>query len=71
MVLACAIAAVEIALGLAVAFETDSPAGAVIVLGAAFVYLGAMLLRRPRAAARAAAGGRPLHVPAQPRGHAR
>lgn len=70
MLLACAIAAVEIAVGPAVAFETDSPAGAVIVLGAAFVYLGALLPRRLRARARSSAGGQ-LHVPAQPRGHAR
>jgi zinc transport system permease protein len=72
MLLACAIAAVEIAVGLAVAFETDSPAGAVIVLGAAFVYLGALLLRRLRARARLVAPGAPHpQVLARPRGQAR
>ncbi len=63
MLLAGAIAAVEMTLGLAVAFETDSPAGAVIVLGAAAVYLGALLLRRRRSAHAAAA---PTAITAQP-----
>lgn len=63
MLLAGAIAAVEMTLGLAVAFETDSPAGAVIVLGAAAVYLGALLLRRRRSARAAPA---PAAITAQP-----
>lgn len=63
MLLAGAIAAVEMTLGLAVAFETDSPAGAVIVLGAAAVYLGALLLRRRR---RARAAPAPAAITAQP-----
>ena len=52
MLLAAGIAAVDIVGGLAVAYETDSPAGAVIVLGAATVYLLALsaqgLRRRKR-----------------------
>lgn len=42
MVWAGAIAAFEIVLGLAVAYETDAPAGAIIVLGSAAVYLLAL-----------------------------
>lgn len=48
MVLAVGIAAVDIVGGLAVAYETDSPAGAVIVLCAAGVYLLALLAQRLR-----------------------
>jgi zinc transport system permease protein len=46
MVLAGAIAVAEIVLGLGLAFETDAPAGAVIVLGSAAVYLLALTWRR-------------------------
>jgi zinc transport system permease protein len=42
MMWAGAIAAFEIVLGLAVAYETDAPAGAIIVLGSAAVYLLAL-----------------------------
>jgi zinc transport system permease protein len=42
MMWAGAIAAFEIVLGLAVAYETDTPAGAIIVLGSAAVYLLAL-----------------------------
>lgn len=48
MLLAAGIAATEIVGGLAVAYETDSPAGAVIVLGAAGVYLLVLLAQRLR-----------------------
>jgi zinc transport system permease protein len=48
MALAGAIAASEIVLGLGVAFETDTPAGAVIVLGSAAVYLLALTWQRLR-----------------------
>jgi zinc transport system permease protein len=49
MLAAAFIAALEILGGLALAYETDSPAGAVIVLGAAAVYLAGLWLRRPAA----------------------
>jgi zinc transport system permease protein len=48
MVLAGAIAAAEIVFGLGLAFETDAPAGAVIVLSSAAVYLLVLALRRLR-----------------------
>jgi ABC-type Mn2+/Zn2+ transport system permease subunit len=43
-----AIAAAEIVLGLGLAFETDAPAGAIIVLGSAAVYLLVLTWRRLR-----------------------
>lgn len=63
MVWAAAIAAVEIVLGLGVAYETDAPAGAIIVLGSAAVYLLALGWRglRKRSAVRRRAV--PLSVP--------
>ena len=48
MVLAATIAAGEIVLGLGVAFETNTPAGAVIVLCSAVVYLLALTGQRMR-----------------------
>jgi ABC-type Mn2+/Zn2+ transport system permease subunit len=48
MVLSGAVAAAEIVLGLGLAFETDAPAGAIIVLGSAAVYLFALTWRRLR-----------------------
>jgi zinc transport system permease protein len=48
MVIASAVAVVEIVGGLAVAYETDSPAGAVIVLGSAAVYLLALAVKHLR-----------------------
>ena len=48
MVMASAVAFVEIVGGLAVAYETDSPVGAVIVLGAAAVYLLALAAKHLR-----------------------
>lgn len=48
MVLSGAVAAAEIVLGLGLAFETDTPAGAIIVLGSAAVYLFALTWRRLR-----------------------
>jgi zinc transport system permease protein len=48
MVVASAVAVVEIVGGLAVAYETDSPAGAVIVLGSAAVYLLALAAKHLR-----------------------
>ena len=48
MALAGAIAAAEIVFGLGLAFETDAPAGAIIVLGSAAVYLLVLMWRRVR-----------------------
>jgi zinc transport system permease protein len=48
MVLSGAVAAAEIVLGLGLAFETDTPAGAIIVLGSAAAYLFALTWRRLR-----------------------
>jgi zinc transport system permease protein len=48
MAVAGAIAAAEIVLGLGLAFETDAPAGAIIVLGSATVYLLVLTWRRMR-----------------------
>jgi zinc transport system permease protein len=48
MALAGAVAAVEIVLGLDLAFQTDAPAGAIIVLGSATVYLLVLTWRRLR-----------------------
>lgn len=58
MALAGAIAAIEITGGLAIAFQTDVPTGAVIVLGSASVYLLALLGRRLRDKSFQAAGTR-------------
>ena len=58
MVVAGALAAAEIVLGLGLAFETDAPAGAVIVLGSATVYLLALTWRRLRLH-RSPSSGRP------------
>jgi zinc transport system permease protein len=63
MLLAAVIAAVEIVAGLALAFRTDSPAGAVIVLFAAAIYLGALWWRRQRAGAARQHAERPLSRP--------
>ncbi|WP_119290590.1 metal ABC transporter permease [Azohydromonas sediminis] len=52
MVLTGAIAAAEIVLGLGLAFETDTPAGAVVVLSSAAVYLATLAWRRRHAPAR-------------------
>ncbi|MGB4845974.1 MAG: metal ABC transporter permease [Ferruginibacter sp.] len=48
MVVASVVAVVEIVGGLAVAYETDSPARAVIVLGSAAVYLLALAAKHLR-----------------------
>jgi ABC-type Mn2+/Zn2+ transport systems, permease components len=48
MVLAGAIAAAQIVFGLGLAFETDAPAGAIIVLVSAAVYLLVLTWRRIR-----------------------
>lgn len=48
MALAGTIAAAEIVFGLGLAFETDAPAGATIVLGSTAVYLAVLLGRRLR-----------------------
>jgi zinc transport system permease protein len=48
MVLAGSVAAAEIVFGLGIAFETDAPAGAVIVLASAAVYLLALTWRLAR-----------------------
>jgi zinc transport system permease protein len=67
MVLAGAIAAAEIVLGLGLAFETDAPAGAVIVLASAAVYLLALTWRRPRRRAAALPNAERLLSPPPPR----
>lgn len=75
ILLAAGIAAVEIVSGLAAAFETDSPAQAVNVMGAAAVCLLALLAprlrrRKARPSMSASASGtmRPTIVVAHPAG---
>lgn len=75
MLLAGGIAAAEIVGGLALAYETDSPAGAVIVLGAAGVYLLALLAqrlrrRRLRQTTPASDSSRRASIPVHPEGEA-
>jgi zinc transport system permease protein len=48
MSIATMLAAAEIVFGLGLAFETDSPAGAVIVLASAAVYLVVLAIQRLR-----------------------
>lgn len=48
MLIAAALAATEMVLGLGLAFQTDSPAGAVIVLASASVYLAVLAFKRGR-----------------------
>lgn len=71
MGLAGAIAAAEIVLGLGVAFETDTPAGAVIVLGSAAVYLLALTSRRLWRRSETPADTRQLHSPSATHGVSR
>ena len=58
---AAGIAAVEIVGGLTLAYETDSPAGAVIVLGAAALYLLALAVQRWRRSRTRRTGPSPAH----------
>lgn len=71
MGLAGAIAATEIVLGLGVAFETNAPAGAVIVLGSAAVYLLALTWQRLRRRPAVRADTRQLHSPSATHGVSR